>query len=954
VVYFLASKKGSVFDYLEDSVKNILKDFDFKNPTVTQINAIKPILDGKNVLLMAPTGSGKTEATLLPMISNLLKKRQKKGISVLYITPLRALNRDMFKRLLNWATKLNITVEIRHGDTTTAERRRQSIKPPDILITTPETLQAILPGKRMKRHLRSVRWVVIDEIHGLVDNKRGIQLCVALERLRDIVGEEFQRVALSATIGCPEEVGKFLVGERRDAEIIQINVPKNYSYYVERPYPTEEDYELAHALYTSPEAAARISRIKELVENHTSTLIFVNSRQNAEMLGRRYNLLDRIGVHHGSLSKEERQRIEDELKKGQIPGIICTSTLELGIDIGSIDIVIQYLSPRQVTNLIQRVGRSGHQIDRTSKGIIITAYSEDSLESITAINMANEGILEKVKIHENALDVLAHQIAGLALDYDEINLEQAYNIVKRSYPYRNLLWETFIEVINYLEYLGEIRIQEEYLRRKRRTRQYYYENLSMIPDEKRYPIIDISTDRMIGTLGEEFIIFNARIGLTFICKGSVWKIKEISEDGTVYVVPNQDPTAAIPGWDGEMIPIPYKIAQEMGKNRREICNTLRNKETTSTIDIFMKKFHSERYAIRRIVEEIKEQMESGVSVPCDNTIIVEGYNNFIVIHSCFGETVNRTLGIILSHQISKDGKIVFWWADGYRILFEFPSNVSKIELEEIVKKLLTSKNEVENLFIDSIKIRFPFSNILKHVAERFGAIKRGIILGYERLDYLAYRFHDTPIYQETLRQVLIEKVDLNQMKKVFQNIEDKKIKIETIHSIDKPTAFGYRILKKFLSVPEMISPDSMKKDVLDNMKKVIMTTIVQLLCISCGEWSSHRQVKSLSNPIECNQCGSGLVAVFRQENPYLTKSVNKRIKGENLSDEEIKNLSETRRNADLILSHGKRGVIALLTRGIGPQTASRIVSKMHYSEEDFYKDLLDAKLTYLRTRQYWD
>lgn len=514
--------------------------------------AIPPILAVENVLLVAPNGSGKTEAVLLPIFSNFIQQNTKKGISIVYITPLRALNRDMLKRLSFWASKLDVSIEVRHGDTEIKLRRRQALFPPNMLVTTPETLQAILPGSRMKQHLSHVKHVIVDEVHELASSKRGVQLTIALERLYEIVGKEIQRIGLSATVAEPEKVAKFIAGTNRSIKVVEATLPKGYRYSVEAPSPREEDYDLAGKLRTSPEAAARIRRIAELVDSHRSTLIFVNSRQNAEMLGHKFNQLKRfdITVHHGSLSKEERARAEDEFKSGALKAIICTSTLELGIDIGNVDLVVQYLSPRQVSSLIQRVGRSGHSLDRLSKGVIVTAFPDDTLESMAAVKSAYRSKLEPVLIHEGALDVLAHQVAGILLDKGNIDLKTLLVMLRRAYPYRNLTEEKLLDVVDYLDWLNELRVEEEgrVLRRTRKTRRYYYENLSMIPDERRYPIVNIISDRKIGTLGDEFMALRVRVGLNFICRGKVWRVVQIEDEtGTVYVVPSEDPLAAIPG-----------------------------------------------------------------------------------------------------------------------------------------------------------------------------------------------------------------------------------------------------------------------------------------------------------------------------------------------------------------------------------------------------------------------
>ncbi len=297
------------------------------------------------MLLIAPTGTGKTEAVLLPIFSKLVeqKNQDQKGIQIIYITPLRALNRDMFKRLTFWSHQLDITVEVRHGDTDMKIRRKQALKPPQMLVTTPETLQAILPGSQMRRHLKNVKYVIVDEVHDLASSKRGAQLSIALERLQMVTGGEFQRIGLTATIGNPQEVAKYLAGTRRKINVISAAAEKRYRYNVENPSPLEKDFELAGKLDTSPEAASRIRRILELIDSHHSTLLFVNSRTMAEVLGHKFAQLNRedVAVHHGSISKEERIAIEDSFKSGKLKAIICTSTLELGIDIGQVDLVIQ-------------------------------------------------------------------------------------------------------------------------------------------------------------------------------------------------------------------------------------------------------------------------------------------------------------------------------------------------------------------------------------------------------------------------------------------------------------------------------------------------------------------------------------------------------------------------------------------------------------------------------------
>ncbi|MCK4434512.1 DEAD/DEAH box helicase, partial [Candidatus Bathyarchaeota archaeon] len=283
----------NAFDMLVKPVRKLIEQRGFSKPTEPQQKTIPKILEGKNILLISPTASGKTEAAFLPVLSMLLQQPQRiPGIQALYITPLRALNRDMLERLEWWCNNLDVKLAVRHGDTETRERTRQSRSPPTILITTPETLQAILPGWILRQHLRHVRWVIIDEVHEMADSKRGSQLSLALERLRLIVGKDFQMIGLSATIGTPEKVGQFLVGSSRSVEIVRVPVARIMRLKIVFPKPENEDYRLATKLYTHPEVAARLRIIRDYISKRKSVLLFTNTRSISEVLASRFKVWD--------------------------------------------------------------------------------------------------------------------------------------------------------------------------------------------------------------------------------------------------------------------------------------------------------------------------------------------------------------------------------------------------------------------------------------------------------------------------------------------------------------------------------------------------------------------------------------------------------------------------------------------------------------------------------------
>jgi len=356
-----------VFELLDPKIQNVLREKDIHEPTGPQRQAIPHILKGEHVLLVAPTGIGKTEAAMLPILHMILRS-EGKGVKCVYVTPLRALNRDLLRRLEEFGKALGLDVAVRHGDTPQSERTRQSRKAPDVLITTPETLQIMFSGKRLRGHLANVRFFVIDEIHELAEDERGAQLAVAMERLVKEAGE-FQRIGLSATVGSVPEVANYLGGTERKVTMIRAHVAKDMSVTVQSPAVSAGDKDLAGTLQSDPQLMACMRRCREIIEAHRSTLLFVNTRDTAEALAARYHVWDEsfpIGVHHGSLSKEIRIEMEESFKQERLKGLICTSSLELGIDIGSADFAIQYNSPRQVARLIQRMGRAGHSVGARS------------------------------------------------------------------------------------------------------------------------------------------------------------------------------------------------------------------------------------------------------------------------------------------------------------------------------------------------------------------------------------------------------------------------------------------------------------------------------------------------------------------------------------------------------------------------------------------------------------
>lgn len=917
----------------------MLAEQSITEPTLPQKLAIPEILQGENVLLIAPTGTGKTEAAALPVLHKILAK-ERSGTQAIYITPLRALNRDMLRRFHEWGERLNISIAVRHGDTSKSDRRRQSLSPPDLLITTPETLQVMLTGKRLRRNLGSVKTVIVDEIHELASSKRGSQLSVLLERLVEIAGE-FQRIGLSATVGSPEQVAKLLAGSQRPFKIIRADIDRASDFKIVSPNPTRADYALAGELECDPRLAAQIRWIREQVKLK-KCLIFVNTRQAAEVLGSRFRQLgEPIGVHHGSLSAEARVDAEEAFKGGALRGLICTSSMELGIDIGDVDHVIQYSSPREVSRLLQRVGRAGHKIGRTAEGTIIATCPDDIAEACSIARRAGEAILEEIQIHEKPMDALANQIVGLELDFGDLSLQQVHRIVTRAYPFRDLTLEELKKVAEQIAESRLTRIQNDTLQRTRKAREYYYENLSMIPDEKRYNVYDIIGRKSIGTLDEAFVVSYAQPGATFVTKGEIWEISEIGED-EIKVMPIQR-KGEIPSWSGEEIPVPFEVAQEVGKIRKKVSQAIESDSKDVAISWLTESYPVDSEAAAEFVDLIEMQIKKDLPVPDDTHIVIEGDATVVVINSCFGHKTNDTLGRAITAVLSaKFGSSVASEIDPYRIELTLPRSVIA---EEIAKTIMDLKPEhLEPILEMTLKNTTLLRWKMVHVARKFGALSRDV--DYQRISMtrLLSVFEGTPMYREAIREIYQDRLDLPRAKLMLEEIHKGNIAITTsrLSPIGASGRGGGR---------DVTSPEHADGAVIELLKSRIMNDRVILFCVNCKKWKSLRAVARVPEQPECPICGSKMVAALKPWEEEEIKVVRKPEKKKTAEDR--RRTKRVFRNANLVLSYGKTAAIALASRGLGPETAARVIGKLRTDELEFYRDILKAEREYARTKRFW-
>jgi ATP-dependent Lhr-like helicase len=944
----------SVFKLLADQVRGAAEEFNVLEPTRPQEVAIPRILANENVLLIAPTGTGKTEAALLPVFSSFLTREQATGIKIIYIAPLRALNRDMLNRFERWGKRLGIKISVRHGDTPPRERQRQTRDPPDMLITTPETLQAILTGKVISGHLKSVRWLVVDEVHELAEDKRGVQLTSGLERLVELAGE-FQRIGLSATVGSPAEVAAFLVGVGRNVEVLDVSGEKKMEVMVESPMPTAEDAELAEKILVDPTMMARLRRLRELIEKHGSVLSFVNTREAAETIGSRLRLWDpslSVAVHHGSLARDARVEAEKNFRDGKLKSLICTSSMELGIDIGRVSLVVQYSSPRQVVRLVQRVGRSGHGVGRISKGIVLAISPDDAAEAAVISRRAMAGQLESGNIHESALDVLAHQLVGFSIDRGWVDVAHAAAVFKRAYPFRNLTEAELENVLEQLDQQGIISRADGKFKARKSGFLYYFSNLSMIPDTRRYRIRDIASRKSIGVLDEEFVASYAQPDVTFVCRGETWKVVEVDHERDLILVEQfDDPLGAIPVWEGEMIPVPFEVAQDVGNMRRKIEEGLKSKEDLEKVTAELEKAYLlSKEAASWVVDEVADLSRAGVPVPTDRVVLLESCGEFVVLHTCFGSLVNQTLAWALAELLSaRTGASVQVRSDPYRIAFRFPQKTKPDILRETLEKLLPEHlNSVLEL---TLKHSAMFQWRLMHVAKRFGAIRRDADLSKINVRRLVESFNGTPVFQEALRETMLEKMDVQRTIELLNSLRSGRLSLQVVEQFE-PTVLAWPILNQLVG-GELVVPRRAEREILLAVKSRLERQPVKLHCMNCNEWSVSTAVNRLPEKITCKKCGAGLITVLPRESKELLAAIKKHAREERLKTEEKRRVERAFQIADLILTGGKRAVVALSGRGVGPRAALKILSRDYRDSIDFYREILRAERTYAKTRRFW-
>ena len=797
----------------------------FTEFSLPQLHGVMEIHSRNNVLISAPTGATKTLTGFLSILNELIDS-SKKGILedriyCVYISPLKALNEDIKVNLINplkemeeiAGEKLGIRVAVRTGDTTPSEKSKMLKKPPHILITTPESLAIILSSLKFRDHLKNVEWCIIDEIHALAENKRGVHLSLSLERLQRL-SRFICRIGLSATVAPLEEIAKYLVGYEngnlRSCKIIDVQFIKELDLKVLSPVPDLINVEHEHLHYKMYEL------MDKLIQDHKTTLIFTNTRSATERVvdhlkdkfPKKYS--ENIGAHHGSLSKYLRHKVEQGLRDGKLKVVVSSTSLELGIDIGYIDLVILLGSPKSVARAIQRCGRAGHQFHETTKGRIIVMDRDDLVECSVLLKNAVEKKIDRIHIPTNCLDVLAQHIYGIAIA-QKISFDELHDLVKRSYCYHNLDIEDFKEIIDYLS--GKfVTLEDRHIyakiwhdeetgmigRRGRMARVLYMTNIGTIPDETSV-IVKIG-NHMIGSIDEAFLE-KLRRGDVFSLGGDTYEFL-FSRGMVAQVRSSAGRPPTIPSWCSEMLPLSFDLSLEIGRFRRLVEDKLKHKKKEKEIlDFIYDYLYIDKNGAKAIYEYFREQFFYA-SIPNDKKIVIEHYDNdrqkYAVFHTLYGRRVNDVLSRAVAFAISRsqhqnveiginDNGFYLGYKKGVQVLKAF--DLLKSEKLDDILKLALDKTEV-------LKRRFRHCAtralmILRNYMGRTKRVGRQQVSSMILINALRRINPDFSIIKEARREVLEDLMDIDNTKLIIKGIEDKKIKVEEIETkIPSPFAFN--------------------------------------------------------------------------------------------------------------------------------------------------------------------
>src|SRR5436190_3938309 len=780
----------------------------FAAPTPAQEKAWPAIATGEHVLLSAPTGSGKTLAAFLWALDRLGPEPSGRT-RLVYVSPLKALSYDIERNLRAPLRGIGsqVKVALRTGDTPQAERAAMRRHPPDILITTPESLYLMLTSQA-RSLFDDVEAVIVDEIHAVASTKRGSHLALTLERLTAQAGREVQRIGLSATQNPLEEVGRFLVGPQRTCTVVDAGIRKPLDLEIRVPVESmvEPDQPVDLDPLSGGEATRRsiwpaiYPQILELVQQHRSTIVFVNNRRGAERLALRLNELadaDVARAHHGSLAREERLVVEEMLKAGELPCLVATSSLELGIDMGAVDLVLQVESPKSVARGLQRIGRAGHNVGDVSKGRIFPKFRSDLLECAVVVKLMREGKIEPTVVPRNALDVLAQQIVAVAAaaEPDPVAVDELYALVTRTHSYAERPGPLLENVLDMRD--GRYPSQEfgelcprivwdrvgNTIRARKGARALAVTNAGTIPDRGLYSVT-LPDGRRVGELDEE-MVYEARPGQTFLLGASSWRIEEIGRD-RVMVTPAPGVPGAVPFWKGDSVGRPKELGRELGAFARWAAE--------QPAEVLERDYDLDPLAARNLVDFLAEQQAATQVIPSDRTIVVERFRDEIgdwrlCILSPYGGRVHAAWGLALSKRIRDELGLesdAIWSDDGIIVHLPDADEPPGAEL------VMLEPDEVEDAVVSELAGSALFGARFRENAGRALLIPRAwpgrrTPLWQQRLKSqnlleVAKRYADFPIILETYRECLRDVLDLPGLVELLSALDRREIAIVEVET----------------------------------------------------------------------------------------------------------------------------------------------------------------------------
>ena len=830
----------------------------FAAPTAAQEQAWPAIASGEHVLISAPTGSGKTLAAFLWAIDQLVSETPTdppvKGISLVYVSPLKALSYDIDRNLRVPLRGIgaDLKVAVRSGDTPQRERQEMLRNPPDILITTPESLYLMLTGQAQKL-FEQTRWCIVDEIHAVASTKRGSHLALTLERLSrvaqrtDPTRPEPQRIGLSATQNPLEEVGRFMVGPSRQCRIVDVGVRKELDLKIQVPVESmAAPGETPGAAELDPLAGgseptinsiwpAMYPELLSLVREHHSTIIFVNARRSAERLALRLNELSAAEdegagrpireiarAHHGSLAREERTVVEELLKGGELPCLVATSSLELGIDMGAVDLVIQVESPKSVARGLQRIGRAGHNVGDVSRGRIFPKFRADLLECAVVAKRMRNGEIETTVVPRNPLDVLAQQIVSIAAAAEgaasgkendnenqnhyhlespgdgTVSVDELYALVTRTHSYAELTRASFENVLDMLDgrypsqEFAELRPRIVWdriagtLRARKGARQLAVTNAGTIPDRGNY-LVTLPDGRRVGEFDEE-MVYEARPGQTFLLGASTWRIEEIGRD-RVIVTPAPGMPGAVPFWKGDSVGRPSELGQAIGAFSRWAVD-----QDPKTLEA---DYDLDARAARNLVAFLQEQRDATRVVPSDTAIVVERFRDEIgdwrlCVLSPYGGRVHAAWGLALSARIRDELGLeadAIWSDDG--IIVHLP-DAEELDMARLTDMILIDPEEVEDLVVGELSGSALFGARFRENAGRALLIPRAYPgrrtplwqqrLKAQSLLEVAAKYGEFPIVLETFRECLRDVFDLPALVRLLAKLQRREISLVEVET----------------------------------------------------------------------------------------------------------------------------------------------------------------------------